>query len=155
MSTIGHISQINISRGGIPKTAIPEAEVTPLGLVGDVQKHQNVHGGPDRALCLWSLEVIKTLQQEGHNLEPGYAGENITIAGLDWSLITPGKQLQLGANVTIEMTSYSPPCRANMRWFSDRRFSRISQKHYPGSSRLYARVLQPGIIHSDDTVVVV
>lgn len=40
-----------------------------------------------------------------------------------------------------------------MRWFSDRRFSRMGQTHYPGSSRLYARVLQTGVISTGDRAV--
>jgi MOSC domain-containing protein YiiM len=42
-----------------------------------------------------------------------------------------------------------------MHGFSDRRFSRISQTHYPGSSRLYARVLREGILRPGDRAVVV
>ncbi len=52
----------------------------------------------------------------------------------------------------IEITDYAAPCRKNMRWFSDRRFSRISQRHHPGSSRLYARVLQGGVVTTGDPV---
>ena len=37
------------------------------------------HGGPERALCLFSLERILELQAEGHPIFPGAAGENITI----------------------------------------------------------------------------
>lgn len=147
-----HITQISISPGGVPKTAIAAAEVTPLGLTGDGHRHPDIHGGVDKAVCLWSQEVIDQLCQEGHNLAPGYAGENITIAGLDWATVKPGVQLQLGATVQIAIASYTTPCRANMRWFADKRYSRISQKHHPGSSRVYGRVLQPGIIRVGDEV---
>ncbi len=148
----GHIAQISISQGGVPKMAISRAEVSQIGLLGDRQKTPGIHGGPEKALCLWSLEVIETLCQEGHRIAPGYAGENITIAGLDWSKVVPGMQLKLGDTVRVEISSYADPCRKNMRWFSDRRYSRISQKHYPGSSRVYARVLEPGLIQTRDVV---
>jgi MOSC domain-containing protein YiiM len=95
------------------------------------------------------------LRQEGHNLAPGYAGENVTIAGLDWVSMIPGTRLQLGDTVQLEIASYTTPCRANMRWFADKRYSRIHQKHHPGSSRVYARVLQPGTIRAGDTVAMV
>ena len=150
----GHIVQISVSQGGVPKLAISEAEVTTTGLVGDKHKNPKIHGGPEKAVCLWSLEVIATLRQEGHNLAPGYAGENVTIAGLDWAAITPGKRLQLGDGVLLEIASYTTPCRKNMRWFADKRYSRMSQKHYPGSSRVYARVLQSGRIQQGDAVVI-
>ena len=150
----GRIVQISRSQGGVPKTAVPQAEVVAAGLVGDRQSHPEIHGGPEKAVCLWSLEVIETLQAEGHNLAPGAAGENVTIAGLDWSQVVPGLRLQLGAEVRLEIASYATPCRKNMRWFADKRYSRMSQKHYPGSSRVYARVLQPGKIGAGDRVAI-
>lgn len=148
------IVQVSLSNGGVPKTAVPEAEVTVTGLVGDRHNNPEIHGGPEKAICLWSLEVIETLKAEGHNLAPGYAGENVTIAGLDWSQVVPGLQLKLGKEVLLEIASYTTPCRKNMHWFADKRYSRMSQKHYPGSSRVYARVLQPGKIHTGDAVAI-
>lgn len=148
----GHIVQVSVSQGGVPKVAVSEAEVLATGLVGDAQKTPGIHGGPERAVCLWAMEVIETLRQEGHDLAPGYAGENVTIAGLNWPQVIPGVQLQLGDTVLLEVASYAVPCRKNMRWFADRRYSRISQKNYPGSSRIYARVLQVGLICQGDRV---
>ena len=148
----GHIVQISASQGGIPKTAIPEAQVDTLGLTQDQHDNPDIHGGPDKAVCLWSLEVIETLKQEGHNLAPGYAGENVTVAGLDWPTVSPGVHLRLGDDVLLEVVSYTTPCRKNMRWFADKKYSRISQKHHPGSSRVYARVLQTGKIRAGDAV---
>ncbi len=151
----GHIVQISVSPGGVPKHAIAAAEVEVNGLVGDGHSNPAIHGGPEKAVCLWALEVIEALRQEGHNLAPGYAGENVTIAGLDWQQVVPGCQLHLGATVQLEVVSYTTPCRKNMRWFADKRYSRIHQKHYPGSSRVYARVLQSGAIATGDTVTLI
>jgi MOSC domain-containing protein YiiM len=147
----GQIFQINVSSGGVPKLAIPQATVTLTGLTGDRQGTPKIHGGPDKAVCLWSLEIIQQLQQAGHSaLTPGCAGENVTLTGLDWSQVVPGVRLALGPTVQLEIASYAQPCRKNMRWFSDRRYSRISQKHYPGESRVYARVIQTGLITTGD-----
>ncbi|PSN76998.1 MOSC domain-containing protein [filamentous cyanobacterium CCP4] len=153
MTGTGRIAQINISPGGVPKLAIATAQVTAAGLSGDQQRDLKFHGGPDRALCLWSLDVIETLRSEGHPIGPGSAGENLTLAGLNWADLGPGSQLQLGEQVRVEITDYAPPCRTIMRWFSDRRYSRISHTHYPGSSRLYARVLQPGQLTTGDRAI--
>lgn len=147
---IGRIAQINVSSGGVPKLPVALGEVTTAGLEGDRQRNLKFHGGHDRALCLWSLDVIELLQREGHFIVPGSAGENLTLAGLDWASLEPGGQLYLGDQVQLEITDYAAPCRTIMRWFSDRRFSRISQKHYPGSSRLYARVLRGGMVRTGD-----
>lgn len=79
-----HIFQLNMSAGGVPKTAVRRATVTELGLSGDKQLDLKHHGGPMRALCLYSLERILALQADGHPIFPGSIGENITVAGLDW-----------------------------------------------------------------------
>ena len=151
---MGYIVQINVSKGGVPKTAVAEAKVEINGLVGDRQATPKIHGGPERAVCLWSQEMIDELRQEGHPIAAGSAGENVTIAGLDWIQIIPGVKLKLGSEVLLEVASYAAPCRKNMRWFSNRRYSRISQKKYPGSSRLYARVLSEGMIRPGDAVAI-
>lgn len=152
MSKAPHITQINISDGGVPKHPIPKAQVTLDGLIGDRQRDLRYHGGPDRAICLWSADIIQTLQHDGHPIEPGSAGENVTVAGLLWDQIGPNTQLQLGDTVCLLITDYAPPCRHVGKFFSDRRYSRISQDHHPGTSRLYARVVSPGVISVGDSV---
>jgi len=145
------IVQLSISRGGVPKHAILEAQVTRAGLAGDVQKHLKFHGGPDRALCLFSLEVIDRLRAEGHPIAPGSTGENITIRGLDWSQLDLGARLALGATVTVEITSLTIPCKQIAGSFADREFRRLLLR---GDSRLYARVLTEGTLRPGDAVVV-
>jgi MOSC domain-containing protein YiiM len=138
------IFQISCSDGGVPKVAVEDAEVTETGLIGDRQAHTKIHGGPERALCLYSLERIEELQREGHPISPGSAGENITIKGLDWAELKPGARLALGDEVVLEITSYTGPCNSIKASFIKGNYSRISQKKHPGYSRLYARVLQQG-----------
>lgn len=146
------IVQINISPGGVPKLPVPEAWVTTLGLEGDLHRDMEVHGGPERALCIFSLEQIHVLQTEGHNISPGAIGENLTVEGLDWERVTPGSRLELGAGVLIEVTRYTSPCFNIKKSFADGDFSRVSQKRNPGSSRVYARVISEGMIRQGDTV---
>ena len=150
----GYIAQINISDGGVPKTPIQQGMVTIDGLAGDRQKNLKYHGGPNRALCLWSLELIQTLQAEGHPIQPGDAGENITVADLPWESIEIGAQLQLGNDVQLEITDFAPPCRTIAKFFKLRRYGRISQKKNPGTSRLYARVINPGNIQNGDRITI-
>src|ERR1700694_2427334 len=148
----GRIIQINISPGGVPKIPVPEAQVTDLGLEGDLHREMDVHGGPERALCIFPIEQIRVLQAEGHSVFPGAMGENLTVEDLDWTLVTPGSRFQLGAGVLIEVTSYTAPCSNIKKNFADGDFSRVSQKRHPGGSRVYARVLSEGMIRQGDTV---
>ncbi len=142
----GYIYQLNCSNGGVPKLPVREAQLTPTGLVGDRQRYPLIHGGPERALCLYSLEVIQALQAEGHPISPGTVGENVTVAGLDWSSLTLGRRLALGDEVIVELTSYAGPCRNIRKSFRDGKFKRISQKEHAGEARLYARVIRTGTL---------
>lgn len=114
------------------------------GLIGDRQAKADIHGGPERALCLYSVERILELQAEGNPIFPGSVGENLTISGLQWELLEPGVTLAAGDQVVIQISSYTNPCKTISGSFIDGQFSRISQKLRPGDSRLYARVLRPG-----------
>lgn len=140
----GRIHQLNRSQGGVPKLPVAEAELTESGLAGDRQKHTVFHGGPQRAVSLYSLELIEALRAEGHPISPGSTGENVTVAGLDWSLLIPGTRLALGGEAVVEITSFATPCGTIRPSFAAGKFKRISQKVNPGSSRLYARVIRGG-----------
>ena len=140
----GHVFQLNTSRGGVPKLPVPRAVVTARGLEGDEHNDKKNHGGPDRALCLYSLENFLLLQAEGHPAYPGSIGENVTTAGIDFSRLQPGDRLRLGDEVLIEITKYTTPCFKIEAAFRGGEFTRISQKTHPGDARVYARVLQGG-----------
>lgn len=129
------------------------AEVTFDGLASDQQADLKHHGGPDRALCLYSLERILDLQAEGHPIFPGASGENLTLVGLSWEGIVPGCRFKLGGTVEIEIASFTTPCATIRGFFRDEKPNRISQKHHPGWSRVYARVLREGTIGVGDPVV--
>ncbi len=148
----GRIHQLNCSRGGVPKLPVPEALLTPTGLDNDKVANPKIHGGPERALCLYSLELIRKLRAEGHPIYPGSAGENVTIEGLDWSRLTPGARLALGDEVVVEVSSYTSPCSTIRASFAGGDYKRISQKVNPGDSRVYARVIRTGRLAVGQTV---
>ena len=150
--TTARIFQINVSQGGVPKFALPVADVTVDGLVRDVQADRRHHGGPLRAVCLYSLERILALQEEGHPIFPGAAGENVTVVGMDWASVAPGHKWRLGPDVVLEVVSYTPPCATIKHCFQEQEQNRISQKHHPGWSRVYAQVIAPGRIRVGDAI---
>jgi len=150
MNLKGSVFQINVSNGGVPKLPRPEALVSTEGLAGDRHHHLQVHGGVERALCLYSLEKILALQEEGHPIFPGAVGENVTVAGVDWSQLAPGMRLSLGDEVLVEIRRFVTPCKTIAPFFIAGEYERISQTHHPGWARLYARVLQPGVIRVGD-----
>ena len=147
----GTVVSINTSDGGVPKLPVGEARVTVNGLTGDRQRDRRYHGGPDRAVCLYSLEIIQALQAEGHSIGVGSAGENLTLSGVDWGLMVPGRRVRAG-EALLELTKYAHPCSNLVPYFRDGAFVRISQKVHPGSGRLYARVLEEGLVRPGDRV---
>jgi MOSC domain-containing protein YiiM len=153
MTTGGVVHSINISDGGVPKHPIGACLVREGGLEGDRQRDRRYHGGPDRAVCLYSHELIEALQQEGHPIVPGAIGENLTLAGVEWSSVVPGVTLRVG-DVELLVTSYTAPCRNIAAAFLDGRFVRVSQKVHAGWSRVYARVTRAGAVRTGDSVVV-
>jgi MOSC domain-containing protein YiiM len=146
------VYQINLSDGGVPKRPVLEAVITTTGVEGDRQRNLKVHGGLDRALCLFSQDLIERLQDEGHSIEAGSTGENLTFAGLEWEKLKLGDRLQIGPDVQLEIMSYTIPCDQNAQWFRDRDYKRVSQKKNPGWSRFYAKVLREGVVRPGDAV---
>jgi hypothetical protein len=149
----GIVTQVSASDGGVPKRAVKVAEVGDRGLVGDRQADRKHHGRPLQALCLWSLDVIEALQAEGHPIEPGAAGENVTLAGIEWSTLRPGTQLLIG-DVLVEVSAWATPCAKNAQWFTGGDFKRMEHDLHPGWSRAYAWVREPGTVRPGDPVVV-
>jgi MOSC domain-containing protein YiiM len=151
-SSSGRIVQISVSAGGVPKHAVQAARVTTEGVEGDAHRDLRHHGGPERALCIFSMERIRALQSEGHPITPGSIGENVTIEGLHWTAVAPGTRLQLGEGVLVEVTRYTTPCANISRSFRDGDPSRVAHHRHPDSSRVYARVLREGSIRCGDSV---
>jgi len=149
---IGVVVSVNVSNGGVPKKRVSGAQVSLLGVVNDAQDDKKHHGGPERAVCIYSLERIHALQAEGHPIDVGTAGENVTVEGLDWDLVVPGVRLRIGDQVVLEVASFTNPCKTIKGSFIDGKFVRIAQKLHPGWSRVYARVITEGRIHFGDPI---
>jgi MOSC domain-containing protein YiiM len=148
---MGVVHSINISNGGVPKLPRESCFVGVNGLHGDRQRDLRYHGGPDRAVCLYSRELIEALQAEGHAITPGSIGENLTVSGIDWAAMVPGAKVQVGP-VLLELTDYAAPCSNIARSFERRQYVRVNHKVHAGWSRLYARVLAEGAVHVGDQV---
>jgi len=137
------VVQLAVSRGGVPKKTVPEALVDALGLERDKQEHTKIHGGPDRAVCLFSLEVLQALQAEGHPIYPGSTGENVLISGLDWAALAVGTRLAIGPEVVLELTRTTTPCKQIAGSFIEGNFHRLA---VPNQMRWYSRVIAEGVL---------
>jgi MOSC domain-containing protein YiiM/GNAT superfamily N-acetyltransferase len=154
MASDGRVLAVNVSPGGVPKLPAERAWVGILGIEGDRQRERTVHGGPHRAVCLFGIEAIERLQSEGHPVEPGSVGENLTTTGVEWSLLPIGTRVCVGSQLVLELASPTMPCATQKRNFADGRFSRISIDLHPSDSRMYARVLVEGEVRPGDAIAI-
>ncbi len=142
----GTILAVCIGPGGIPKHSVTEARATPDGLVGDKQRYR-IHGGPNRALCLFAIEDYVSLRRDGVACEhPGTFGENVLVQGLDFAQLLPGDMLALGDEVRIELFDVREPCGTLKS--VDARFPNLML----GRSGFVCRVLREGLLRPGQLV---
>lgn len=160
MKTVaGSVAQINISRGGVPKHAIPQGQVNALGIVGDDHAHPQFHGGPRKALLLITSEGIDELIAQGFPLFAGALGENLTTRGIDRRWMRAGQRYRVG-DVLIELTRLREPCYQLSPYgpgIQAALYDEQTQAGDPASPRwalggFYASVLQAGTIRAGDPI---
>jgi MOSC domain-containing protein YiiM len=138
--------QLSISNGGMPKLPVPEARVHRDGVGDDWQLNRKYHGGCDRAVCIFSLELYHWLRDEhGIDLKPGSVGENFTTTGLDLQAIQVGDKLRVG-DCLIQITKVRVPCRSLNQWHPD------LLKIIVGRSGWMARVIESAIVRPGDPI---
>ncbi len=152
----GTLVSINVSAaGGVPKLPIGEAAITVTGVTGDQQRDLKWHGGPDRAVSLLAMTVIRELQAAGHPITPGSTGENLTLDGFAPEQLAPGTRLRIGSGpdaVELELTTWLEPCSKIGASLLGRRLAIFNDETNPCRSRIGARVLVPGLVRTGDVV---
>jgi MOSC domain-containing protein YiiM len=140
--------QINVSPGGMPKLPVLFARVTAAGVEGDWQKNRKVHGGPNRAVCIYSEELYAWLREEGVNVSNGDIGENFTTRDLDLQRLDRGDQLQIGGDdgCIIEITKVREPCYQLKKWDA------LLPEMILGRSGWVAKVVKEGIARPGDAI---
>jgi MOSC domain-containing protein YiiM/GNAT superfamily N-acetyltransferase len=151
-SADGRVVQVNISAGGVPKLPVDRAWVGRLGLDGDAHHHLTVHGGPHRAVALLGIEAIERVQADGHPIEPGSVGENLTTAGIELARLPIGTRLAIGERLLLELSSPANPCDVIKGSFRAGKSGRISILTHPDDSRMYTRVLETGEVRTGDPI---
>ena len=154
----GVVLQVNVSKGGIPKTAIPSAEVTERGIDGDAWRFP-FHGGRRQAILLITIEGLEELIAKGFPLFAGALGENLTTRGLDRRALRFGQRLRAGGP-EIELTRMRTPCATLNVYGSGIQaamFDAAVQAGDPASPRwglsgFYASVVQPGTVRPGDAI---
>ena len=155
----GVIVQVNISSGGLPKRAITEGWIAPLGIEGDLHAHPNIHGGPLKAILIVASEVVDALAARGYPLFYGALGENLTTRGIDIRRIRIGDQIRVGG-AQLEITQPRGPCSALDVYGESLKLEiydpkvkqlDVSSPHW-GMSGFYASVTAAGPVRVGDAV---
>jgi MOSC domain-containing protein YiiM len=143
---VAALVQLNVSPGGMPKLPIDHAPVTEGGVPGDKQLDRKYHGGPDRAICIYSIELYDWLREDhGLDLTWGSLGENFTTEGLDLNRLEKGSRLRVGG-CTIEITKVRTPCHKLKQW------DPLLPEIIVGRSGWVAKVIEPGEVKPGDDI---
>ena len=154
MSAVVH--SINIStQGGVPKLPIDKAEIKFQGVEGDFNRFrtEKINSIGTRAVTLFSLEQIEKLKSEGHAIDVGTTGENITIEGVDWPTLEVGTRMMIG-EAMIELSEPTAPCSKIGKSFIGGAFSRIDHELELGWSRWSASVIEEGHVEVGNQVII-
>lgn len=120
------------------------------GLAGDQQADRRVHGGPERAVHLYPAghyERLAAAFPATSPLSPGTLGENLSVAGLDETMVRVGDIFQLG-QARLQVSQPRSPC-----WKIDRRLDTQGVAAFiaaTGITGWYFRVLEEGQVAPGD-----
>lgn len=142
----GRVLAVCLGPGGIPKHPVELARVGLLGLEGDRQRFQ-FHGGPNRAVCLFSIEDYRALQRDGVACTaPGAFGENVLTEDLDFRALRPDDELAIGDEVRLAIHDVREPCKTLKS--VDARFPNLML----GRSGFVCRVIRGGEMRPGATI---
>lgn len=133
-------------RSAFFKSAIAgTVEVGTLGLADDQQADRRHHGGPDKALLMYSADHFDLWRHEYAlaDLAPGGFGENLTVAGFAEADVCLGDRLRVGTAL-LEVSQPRQPCsNINRRWGRKGITEAVVANGWGG---WYLRVLEPGTL---------
>jgi MOSC domain-containing protein YiiM len=130
---------------GIFKTPVNRSVVVSrFNIEGDGQADLTVHGGIDKAVCVYCIDHYpyweNVLKQP---LNPGAFGENLTISGVTEEEIMIGDIYQMG-EALFQVSLPRQPCyKLSVKWKEPRMPLMVKETGYSG---FYFRVLKEGTI---------
>ena len=122
-----------------------------LNLAGDGQADLTVHGGPDKAVYLYSRENIDYWNATLHrdDLGPGSFGENLTVEGLGESEVAIGDEFAIGTACFL-VTQPRLPCLKLALALETPSITKTFLES--GRTGCYLRVLEEGTMQAGDAI---
>jgi MOSC domain-containing protein YiiM len=137
---------------GISKSQVNDSVfVTTEGLAGDEQADLVNHGGPDKAICVYSFDHYSHWENVLHRTLPyGSFGENFTVRNMLEGEVHIGDSFRIG-EALVQISQPRQPCwKLAMRWGLEELPFLVTES---GTTGFYFRVLQPGeVVAGDDLV---
>lgn len=155
----GVVTQVNISKGGVPKRPVFEGVVNRLGIEGDEHANPKYHGGPRQALLLIAEEALEQMKEQGFTVYPGALGENVTMRGVDVRQFRLGQRWRVG-EVIVELTKIRVPCNT-IKIYGENIGKAIYDSRVKAGdhtsprwalSGVYTSVISGGVIHAGDPI---
>jgi MOSC domain-containing protein YiiM len=114
-----------------------------LNLEGDAQADLRVHGGPDKAVCVYSADHFEKWRRElaVDDCRGGAFGENFSIAGQTEQTASIGDVYEIG-DALVQISQPRGPCSKLARRWKRADFVRLVLRS--GRTGWYLRVLRPG-----------
>ena len=140
---------------GIYKSPVDgRVRLAPHNLAGDAQADLTVHGGPDKAVCVYSADHFPLWREELSAAEcgPGSFGENFSVEGQRETTVCIGDTYQVGTAV-VQVSQPRAPC-----WKLGRRWNRVDMPRLvvqSGRTGWYLRVLEAGEVGRGDELTLV
>lgn len=130
------------------KYPVPSAMLQSTHVEGDTQGDTARHGGVDMAACVYSYDHYPFWEAElGKPLTPGAFSENITISDICESEAHIGDIFRVG-NAIVQISQPRSPCFKLAHKHNSKTLQALI--HSNGYSGFYFRVLQPGMVNTND-----
>ncbi len=120
----------------------------------DEQGNKKLHGGVEKVLHQYSLQGYELLNETYPQgaFAPGTIGENLLVAEMDDSNVHIGDCYLMG-DVHLQVSAPRAPCNKISHRYRIANLDRFVGAH--GITGWYYRVIQPGILHEMDEVMLV
>jgi MOSC domain-containing protein YiiM len=144
MSTV--IAVCTSEKKGTTKQPVPEVTIKEeFGVIGDAHADCLTH----RQVSLLASESIDKMRARGFDLKPGDFAENVTVQGVDLTLLPLGTRLRIGREVILEMTQIGKECHASCE------IRRLVGDCIMPREGVFARVIHGGRVKAGDAVKII
>lgn len=132
------------------KPAYGKIFLSTLNLDGDQQADLHFHGGPDKAVCVYSYDHYSFWESVlDTKLEVGAFGENLTVKGITEEDVWIGDVYELGEAI-VQVTQPRQPCFKLATKLKQPKLPLMVQ--HTGYTGFYFRVLKEGTISSEESL---